>query len=150
MIYGCAQMLGIKTPSLFGKDNAVVQFLEKNPSVKKVMFVAIHFFRAASMFALMKLLPVSGVVALCIGSLLSDLYRAAIEEKSCQYRFAVEAFWGGFSFTAAEESVALLTTKVAFNSLENGFTTSLGIVSLVAYTAYIIHISDKAANCCNS
>lgn len=117
------------------------KFLDKHPSLYKVVLVACHFFRAVSMFGFMMWMPTPLPVTIGVMVAGSLLYRAAVE-RFCCFRFTIPSLVGA--------GAAWLSHLTFVNSVSNAALTSLGItvnalasIPLLGYTAWIVYLSHK-------
>lgn len=121
----------------------VRDFLDNNPTLYKVCIVAIHFFRAAGMFALMVISPMPLAIPM-IGVMLgfSALYFAAVE-RFCPWKFTLPSSIGGFAIWAAKAAIVAIIANTAFLTIASTVGTVLGLLSLAGYTAFVCYLSHR-------
>ena len=110
-------------------------FLDQQPTLYKISIVAIHFFRAITVFAMMEINPFSPLTSLAILIPASLLYRAAVE-RFCTFRFTLPALSGGLALWVAKQAVIALVVESAFSLLTTA-AAGVGICSLAGYLVFV-------------
>lgn len=100
------------------------EYFRSHKTVYKVVLVANHLFRAASMAALMMFVPHYSNAACFGGSL---FYRLTVET-NCAYKFALPAWVGSMAFLIGKNA---LTNLASLSSL-------LSLALLPAWGAYVV------------
>ena len=118
-------------------NQAAGKFLDEHPTVFKVVLIGSHFFRAASIFALMVLSPLPLPITCGIILVGSLIYRAAVE-RFCSFRFALPSCVGGAALLFSQSYLITLILGQAFASLGLALVSIAGIVPL----AFEIRKSD--------
>lgn len=133
---------------------AVNEWLDENPTMAKVVMVAMHVFRAASMAALLYVLPFHPIVNLAISLTASVVYFGTIEKKGCPFRFSLLSCAGGEAMVMAQWSISAIINQIAFESLKNIAFTVGGFAAITAYAIGAVYISHQAIEakkqCCCS
>lgn len=114
--------------------DAVGTFLDKHPTLYKVVLVACHFFRAAAMFGAMMWMPIPMPITAGIMVAGSLLYRAAVE-RFCCFRFTIPSLVGAGAAWVAQLAIINLVSNTAL--------IPLGFIPLLGYTAWVIYLSHR-------
>lgn len=137
-----------KIPSYIGLEkatSAIGAWLNKHPTVYKIVLIVMHIFRALAMIALMYFLPFGPLVNMAIGIGASLLYRITVE-RFCPYTFAVQACAGAAAFELSRPFLVDIISGVAFESLNSIAATLFGIIPLVVTSAIIIAVSNDTVD----
>ena len=126
---------------IFDKEcDKVGAFLDRNPTLYKVVLVASHVFRAISMYAMMESLPLHPVVSMGLLLIPSLLYRSAVE-RFCKFRFSLPSAVGGLAIWVGRAALISCLAGVAFVSISSSLCTGLGFLALGGYACFICNIS---------
>ena len=117
-------------------------FLDTHETSFKVVLIASHLFRAGSMFAMMRSIPLPLPIAVGLLVPPSLLYRSAIE-RFCNFRFTLPSLAGGIAIWAGRAAMISFATKAAFVSLGAFSSALLGATSLAAYLIFICDLSNS-------
>jgi hypothetical protein len=115
---------------------AIGEFLNKHPTVYKIVLIFDHLFRAAMMVGLMFIphIPIYASMSFCfVGSL---IYRLTVE-KNCAYKFALPAFAGAAAFMLTLPALINMINGVAFLTAGSGLLTCASFAPLLLYGTYI-------------
>lgn len=123
--------------------DAVGKFLDKNPTIYKIVLVACHFFRAIPMFAMMECMPLPAAAGVAGGSIAGALmYRAAVE-RFCCFRFAIPSMVGGGAAWLAKIAIVNYISGAAFSSLGAVIANTLLFIPMLSYTAWVIYLAHE-------
>jgi hypothetical protein len=122
--------------------DTVGKFLDKNPTLYKVVLVACHFFRAAAMCGFMLWMPIPLPITAGIMIIGSLLYRAAVE-RFCCFRFTIPSLVGAGTAWLAKLSIINFVTRAALASLGLIIVNSLAFLPFLGYIAWVIYLSHR-------
>ncbi len=91
-------------------------WLDKHPTVNKIIVLANHIFRIAGMVSMLSSMPYSPVANFLLGLGASAFYWITIE-RHCQYKFAISSCLGAAAYQVAKPSFGTLISRAAFQSL---------------------------------
>ena len=118
----------------------VGKFLDKNPTLYKIVLIVSHFFRALAMFGIMMWMPIPMPVtaAAMVGGTL--LYRVAVE-RFCCFRFAIPSMVGATAAWLTHLAIVNFVSSVALSSVGMAIAHALAFLPLLGYTAWVIYLS---------
>lgn len=122
--------------------DVVGKFLDKNPTLYKIVLMASHFFRAVAMFGAMMWLPIPMLVTTGVMVTGTLLYRAAVE-RFCCFRFAIPSMVGAGAAWFAHLTAVNFVSGVALSSIAMTIAHSLLFLPLLGYTAWVIYLSHS-------
>lgn len=117
--------------------DAVKDFFKEHPLAHKIALVANHIFRALAMSALCLALPFAPAANIGICFAGSLFYRLTVEN-NCPFKFALPAFAGSLAIPLGVQAILDFVSHVAFASLDTFIKTTGALVSLFAYTSYVL------------
>lgn len=120
--------------------NNVGDFLDKHPTVYKVVLVGCHFFRTLAMFGAMVYLPLPMLATATIMVGGSLIYRAAVE-RFCCFRFTIESLVGAASAWLAMIGTINFISGAALASVGLIIANSLALLPVLGYMAWVIYLS---------
>ncbi len=120
--------------------NNVGDFLDKHPTVYKVVLIGCHFFRTLTMFGAMVYMPLPMVAtaAIMVGG--SLIYRAAVE-RFCCFRFTMESLMGAGAAWLAMIGTINFISGAALASVGLIIANSIALLPVLGYTAWVIYLS---------
>lgn len=121
------------------------RFLDKHPTLYKAALVACHFFRAAGMYGMMLASPFPLPLTLAAMTGGTLLYRASVE-RFCCFRFALPSLVGAPALWLSTAGLSNVVSGAAFRSLGMLFSSSLLMMPLIAYTGWVVWISNHDIN----
>ncbi len=117
MITGCYANLNERF-SLDAPTVKVQNWLEKHPTVHKVIIFSWHLFRALRMAAFMYFLPFTPVINIALSLGVSLAYRLIVEG-NCAYKFALSEWVGGTALEMGLPTIAKIINGVAVSALSS-------------------------------
>ena len=117
-------------------------FLDKHPTLYKIVLVSSHLFRSLPMYAMMVISPLPPLATGALMLAPTLLYQAGIE-RFCCFRFASPSLLGGMALWSAQASAVSLFAGQAFATWSASLTTIGGFIPLTAYLAYIVFLSHR-------
>jgi hypothetical protein len=142
--------ISLSSLNLNKQSEAVGRYLEKNPTVNKVVISAYQFFRAGMMMGAMRLMPFSQPINFSLGLGVNAGYRLAVERK-CQYKFALLSSLGALAMEHSLSDLAKLIQGVAFASMKDFSKSLTGSIPFFLYSAWMIYQVNQEVNgssCC--
>lgn len=124
-------------------SEALGKWLDKYPTINKVVMVANLVIRTVAMIALMYLLPFHPVANFAIGLGMSLFYNMTVERRFCPLRFAISACITAGAFEISRPFLHALINGVAFSSIAAFAAAFIGILPLAATVVVVILISNS-------
>lgn len=131
---------------LYPAEKKHPSWLDKYPLIDKIALIFNFIIRTVEKVALMAFLPFSPVVNGLIGLAGGLYYLKTIEERSCQYRFAIPSLLGAVAFQISRPGLAAMISGVAFKSLAAFAIASAAVLPLVVYFVGVVILSNYAIN----
>lgn len=115
-------------------------FLDNNPTLYKIVLIALHFFRSIPMFGAMMWFPIP-LWATATGMLAGTfLYKVAVE-RFCCLRFVIPSMVGAGAVWCAHLAVVNFVSGAALSSVGRMMGNSLFFLPLLGYTAWVSYLS---------
>lgn len=125
--------------------DSVGRFLDKNPTLYKIVLVVSHFFRAAAMYGMMLVMPVPIPAAMGIMLGGSLLYRAAVE-RFCCFRFALPSFVGAVAIWVARAAIINIVSGTVLHPVGMVLGCTLALAPLAGYVTWVSYQSHVDIN----